>query len=331
MSTQSRSQHILELARELLDDIELSRTSAESLILKASRLARWVGTEEIRYWLKLEMGGYNATHPTSLKYMYLTGRWIDAEKKTGYWGPLAEQEAKIVAERAKLAAMRIPDTAGDYAFLATSNATNAMSGSANLISRISGIKSRVLGRMHEFVSDVYYEKEFDSLAESIFERYKADVDTLISEHCGDVLIKIPQVMDRLADGTEESISQALTTCRRIVESFADSIYPPTDGTFEMSGNTLKLDAGKHQNRINVYIYTRTTSTTRRQRLRQNLANLFDRVCSGIHNDVAADEARSLFLNTYLFLGEVLHLGKSAEVPAASTPVLTALADPIEPA
>lgn len=316
MSTQSRSHHILELARELLDDIELSRTSAESLILKASRLARWVGTEEIRYWLKLEMTGYNATHPTSIKYMYVTGRWVDVEKKTGYWGPLAEQEAKIIAERAKLAAMRIPDTAGDYAYLATTNATKAMTASANLISRVSGIKSRVLATLHAFVSDVYYEKEFDSLAESIFERYKADVDSLISEHCGEVLMKIPQVMDRLADGTEETISQALTTCRRVIESFADSIYPPSDEPIVMGGNTVKLDADKHQNRINAYIYVRTSSKTRRQRLRQNLANLFDRVCSGIHNDVSADEARSLFLNTYLFLGEVLHLEKSKSVPLA---------------
>ena len=57
MSEQSRSEHILELSKELLDDIELSRTNVENLILKASRLARLVGSEEIRQWLKFEMGG----------------------------------------------------------------------------------------------------------------------------------------------------------------------------------------------------------------------------------------------------------------------------------
>lgn len=322
MAAQSRSHHVLELARELLDDIELSRLSAESLLLKVSRLARWVGTEEIQYWLKLEMSGYNATNETSLKYMSLTGRWTDRDNNKGYWGPLAEQEARILAAQAKLAAMRIPNAAGDTAFLAVNKAANTMTETANLISRVSGIKSRVLARLHTFVSDIYYEKEFDSLAESIFERYKADVDTLISQHCGDVLMKIPQVMDRLADGTDESISHALTTCRRIIESFADSVYPPTEGTFDIDGNALKLDAGKHQNRINVYIFTRTSSVTRRKRLRQNLTNLFDRVCSGVHSDVSSEEARSLFLNTYLFLGEVLHLEKDvAAIPATpSIPV-----------
>lgn len=308
MSTQSRSEHILQLARELLDDIELSRTGPENLILKASRLARWVGSEEIRYWLKLEMTGYNNSNAISIKYMGLTGRWTDREKNLGYWGPLAQQEASIVAERAKLASMRTPDSSSDYAAVAIGNVTAAMTASANLISRLSGIKTRVLGLLHSFVSEIYYEKEFDSLSESVFERYKRDVDSLISEYCGEVLEKIPSVMDRLADGDQESISQALATCRRIIEAFADSIYPPTDQTVEIGGNTLKLDASKHQNRINAFIHGKTQSQSRKQRLRQNLSNLFDRVSSGVHNEVTAEEARALFLNTYLFLGEVLHVG-----------------------
>jgi len=308
MATQSRSEHILELARELLDDIELGRTTAEGLILKASRLARWVGSDETRYWLTLEMGGYNNSNPISTKYMGVTGRWTDRAKRLGNWGPLAEYDSAIIAEKTKLASLRIPDSSADHAVIGVNNVLQAMTKSTKLISTLSGIKTRVLGQLHAFASEIYYEKEFDNLSESIFERYKRDVDTLISEHCGDVLEKIPAVMGRLAEGDQESISQALTTCRRIVESVADSIYPPKDETIEIGGNTLKLDASKHQNRINAFIHAHTSSHSVRQRLRQNLANLFDRVSAGVHNDVSADEARSLFLNTYLFLGEILHLG-----------------------
>lgn len=65
MATQSKSEHALELSKELLDDIELSRLEAEKLILKASRLARLAGSEEIRAWLKLEMTGYFDNDPIS--------------------------------------------------------------------------------------------------------------------------------------------------------------------------------------------------------------------------------------------------------------------------
>ncbi|OWV29960.1 hypothetical protein [Halomonas campaniensis] len=307
MVDQSRSEHILELAKELLDDVELSRTSAESLILKASRLARWVGSEEIRYWLKLEMQGYNSSNEISLRYMTITGRWVDREKRKGYWGPLAQQEAAIIAEQAKLHAMRVPDTAGDMAFIATKKVTDEMASSTSYISKLSGIKSRVLAKLHEFVSEIYYEKQFDSLSESIFERYKSDVDSLIGESCGEVIEQIPSVMSRLAEGDQEAISQSLTTCRRVIDSFADSIFPPLEETIEIGGNQLSLAANRHQNRINAYIHQRIDSNTRKKRFRQNLANLYDRVSTGVHNEVTVEEARALFLNTYLLIGEILHL------------------------
>lgn len=304
---QSRSDHILELARELLDDIELSRTPPENLILKASRLARWVGNDEIRVWLKREMGGYYGNCEISLKYMGLTGRWTEKENKKGYWGPLAQHEAAILAEKSKLASMRTPDSSSDYALAAISSVTKSMSATAAYIATLSGIRTRVLALLHEFVSNVYYEKEFDSLAESIFENYKKEVDLLISQHCGDVLEKLPAVMDRLSVGDVESITHAMTTCRRIIESFADSIFPASAETIDIGGNQLKLDASKHQNRINAFIHQRTDSQSRKQRLRQNLSNLFDRVSSAVHTESTAEEARALFLNTYLLLGEILHL------------------------
>jgi hypothetical protein len=310
LSEQSRSEHILELSKELLDDIELSRTNVENLILKASRLARWVGSEEVRQWLKFEMGGYNSSDELSLKYMGLTGRWIDKEKNTGYWGPLAQQEAAIDAQKAKLAGMRTPDSSGEWAGIAIANVTRSMSEVANIISKLSGIKSRVLAHLHTFVTEIYYEKEFDNLSESIFEKYKKDVDILIGTSCGNVLEQIPSVMSRLAEGNQESISQALTTCRRILESFADSIFPPIEDTIEIGGNQLSLNASKYQNRINAYIHQRIESSTRKIRFRQNLSNLFDRVSTGVHKDVTAEEARALFLNTYLIIGEILHLPKN---------------------
>lgn len=305
--TNSRSEHVLTLARELLDDLELGRLDAEHLLLKCSRLARWVASEEIQQWISFEMTGYSSSHKISLKYVGLTGRWIDYEKKTAWWGPLAQQEAAIEAEKIKLSLMRIPDTDSIGAIRTVQSAMSACSITLN---RLSGIRSRVLARLHSFVASIYYEKQFESLAESIFERYKSDVDSLIAEHCGDVLQKIPSVMERLADGDAESISQALTTCRRIIDSFADSVFPPRSGTYEIEGNQISLDAGKHQNRLNAFVADRVSSASRRQKVRQNLTNLYGRASGGVHSDVSVDEARALFLNTYLFLGELLHLPPS---------------------
>jgi len=311
MTQESRSKHVADLAKELLDDIELNRMSAEHLLLKATRLARWMGSEETQQWLRLEMIGYNNVDEVSLKYMSITGRWTDRAKGFGYWGPLAQQEAAIEAEKAKLVAMRTPDSSGEWASVAIANVTAAMNQTANLISTLSAIKSRVLAQLHQFVSEVYYSLAFEGLSESIFERFKTDVDVLIAESCGNVLNQIPAVIDRLVEAQPEGISQALATCRRIIESFADSIFPPTEETVQIGGNTLGLGPDKHQNRINAYVDRHTTSQTRKKRLRQNLANLFDRVSTGVHSEVTPEEARALFLNTYLLLGEILHIGRNS--------------------
>ena len=98
-------------------------------------------------------------------------------------------------------------------------------------------------------------------------------------------------------------------------TFADAVYPPTDEVINIGGRTVHLDASNTRARINQYILGKTSSKSRRDKLRQTLANLYDRVSTGVHNDVTPEEAQSLFLQTYLFLGEVLTLG---ELPDRTT-------------
>ncbi len=310
--SKSRSEHELELAKELLEDLELSRLSADTLILKASRLARLCGSEEFQTWLGYELKGYQSNVDLSIKYMGRTARWTDKENNKGYWGPLSQIEASKTAQELKLQSMTTPNISGITNGLIIVREHNALiAGIAVTISSLAGIISRVKGILHSFIVDIYYEKEFDNLAESIFENYKQDVDNLIIEHCHDVIKQIPAVINRLSEGDLEAISHALTSVRRIIDAFADSIFPPQDGKFKIGDNELSLDASKHQNRINVYVYERVESKSRKDKIRQNLANLYSRVSAGVHQDVTAEEARSLFLNCYLLLGEILHIGKTA--------------------
>lgn len=304
------SEHILELAIELLDDIELSRIAVEPLLLKTSRLARLTGSTEIKNWVELELKGYSMSTKSDIELLDISGRWENKQEGTAYSAPLAQIVTLIDTENIKLKSMTTPDTSGDWAFRVMQMYEKSLHDITANISKLSGVKSKVLAHLHSFITEVYYEKEFDNLSESIFEKYKNEVDGLISATCGNILEQIPSVMARLSDGDIESISQALTTVRRIIDSFADSIYPPSENIIKMNGNDVKLDASKHQNRINAFVYERIESSSRKVKIRQNLSNLYDRVSTGVHKDVSAEEAKSLFLNTYLLLGEILHIGKS---------------------
>ncbi|MFD0991038.1 hypothetical protein ACFQ1R_13095 [Mariniflexile jejuense] len=306
---ESKTEHILKLATEIMDDIELSRNEAQSILLKTTRLARYVDDSETRAFLKFEMQGYSNSE-LGKKYMTLTGRWTDKEKELGYWYPLSQVEAKIEVENTKLAQLRIPDTSADTARIIVRDIRTNISETAIRIAKLGGVKSRVISLVHGFVTNVYYERTFDNLAEGIFESYKKDIDLLIAENSGDIIEQIPSVVARLSESDSESISQALTTCRRIIDSFANHIFPPSDETFNIGGNDLSLKENNVLNRINVFIHQNCESTNRRKKLKQNLTNLYSRVSSGVHSDVDYKEAKNLFLNVYLLLGEILTLKKN---------------------
>ena len=231
---QSKSKSIFDLASELLDDIELSRLSGESLLLKAIRLARLSDAEYEQMWLVYELAGYphDNPNPVALEYMGLIKRWTNYEKKIGYWMPLAQVEANIATIKIQMQTLRVPDVSyspsnpnnwatSDWMTLSEPVKSVIQKGAelSTLVAQLSGIRSRVIAYTHSFVVRVYHEKKFSGLAESIFERYKSRIDILIAQHAGDVLQKIPAVYNRLSEGDSEAVSHAQTSCRRIIDTF----------------------------------------------------------------------------------------------------------------
>ena len=314
---QSQSEHVLSLASDLLDDIELGRLPTEPLLLKVTRLARLTGSEETKQWLRFELNGFSGNSDLCIKYMGFTGRWTDWKERRGYWHNLAGIESIIQSSKLELQGMRIPDmnisiSSANPRQLVTTPAPqvsiNQILVRASVLNKaietMSQIKGKVLGLIHKFVSDVYHERKFSGTVQTVFERYKVSIDRQLAGRCGDVLEKFPAVYDRLAEGDPEAVSQALTTCRRIIDSFADSIFPAKDEKIEVEGQTVKLGQLQVLNRINAYVRERISSDSRRTKLRQSLTNLYNRTSSGVHGEVAQEEAVSLLLNVFLVLGEI---------------------------
>lgn len=333
---ESKGEHKLALASDLVDDIELGRLAPENLLLKAARLARLMANERISNWIDRELTGYFSDDPISLEWMGHTGRYTDAEKQIGYWMSFAQIDAQIAANKLQMQQLQLPSI---HFAPSSSNPSELVTGFAGLtvttatapvqavlrqlnelnghVSQLSGVRSKVLALLHRFVTKTYYELLFGSQQESLFEKQRAIIDSELASSCGDVLKKVPSVYDRLRDGDSESISQALTTCRRILDAFADSVYPASEDTLTIGDNVLKLTASHHQNRINAFVHAHCASVSRRKRIRRALEDIYDRLSTAVHQDVTAEEARFLFLQTYLLMGEVLALRPLAQRAKAS--------------
>jgi hypothetical protein len=328
--TQSLAEHKLALAKELLEDIEYSRLPVDALLLKASRLARLMEAEHITEWLRLEMYGFRDS-PITERFMSAAGRYTDFAKKEGYYDPLPAIDAAIMAMQIEMAQLRVPDfhyapsSVNPKEFVGNFGSGGSASNAATQvmfrlntltlnITKFKGIRSRAVAALQSFVAKTYYELEFSGLAESIFDKHKREIDAMLATNAGDAMTKIPAIYDRLMNGEPEAVSQALTSCRRMIKAFADSIYPAGDSTVIVDNEEYEIGSDKVLNRIKLYL-EKCPSKTRRARLSRAVRDIYGRESAGTHGEVTADEARSLFLATYLTLGEILLATK--EMPKGS--------------
>jgi hypothetical protein len=336
---QKRKEHLenlskatLQLARELVDDVEMSRIPPEALLLKAMRLARMVDDETAQQWLRFELNGYPNTQEARA-WMRRFGRQTDGVMGGEYWVPLAGISGTIAAMQTQIQTLNVPDInfapssanphelvaglGGLIANTVTQPAREVLSRLQGLtisVSALSSIRSRVLAAIHEFAVSHYHRLAFEGLAESIFEKHRTAVDRLLASEAPDVLEKLPAIYDRLSANDAEAISQAMNSVRRMIKSVADRLYPPSSEPVVQGGQTYGVGSDKVLNRLKLFLDDRCKSGSRRDRLNRAIRDIHERASAGTHVDVTPSEARALFLAAYLTLGEIIELQGSPTQP-----------------
>jgi hypothetical protein len=305
----SRNDEIRSLALEIIEDVEMSRISTEGLVLKASRLARLANEEEEITWLFYERCGYRHDDEIALKYMEYTNRWVDASdhSKGAHWGPASPLESMVETLAHQLEVIKNFRPSGEYAHMHFMNQEQRAVDVGDQINAIRRIVSTVRGLIQQFATTIYHEKVFSQQAEAIFTQYQNVVDGQLAATAKTAFTRLPQAFERLAAEDPEAISHALTTCRRVIDSFADAVYPPRPDPALIGDQRIDVGAAQTRNRIRAYIYERIGGGSRYDRLRKGMVSLYDRVSAGVHADVTVAEARALVLQTYLLLGEIITL------------------------
>lgn len=183
-----------------------------------------------------------------------------------------------------------------------------------------------LARHRTFVYLCEWERRFgySSINDSIFGGYKAVVDRLLSVHAPDLVERFNTVYRRLNEAANqdparpagEELSQALATCRRILEAVVGQVLP---AQAEPSAAGYKLDQASYRSRLFEFIKIANESSNvsaatiaMAEGLHARFA-AFDKLTSkGVHADVALRAANMCALNVYILCGEVLLLKQETE-------------------
>lgn len=345
---------ILDLVQKALDEYDKPNYKLSNIIRKAIRIARLRNDWKNLLWLELEMITYTNIKVRDsiiipIKFHYSKQEWNILISKTieeyiesrqvleleGY-KPVSkgrvtvdsistlEEIAGYMADEAKTPRPEgIPavDASGEPSYSKYQTAINMLAINKRQI--LSDIGHRV----YEFLSCTEKQLMDGQVLSDIFERNRQYVDDKMTAIAPDILDKFKVVFRRLEERDEEARSQALLTCRRILKSLADKLYPPTGKPVTGGdGKERQLTEEKYINRLWQYISDSVEGTTAGESILSQieyLGNRIDRVygltCKGTHVNVSEEEANQCVIQTYMTIGDILRLAEGDSGIFAKTP------------
>lgn len=150
---------------------------------------------------------------------------------------------------------------------------------------------------------------------NIFTESRISTNEKLMELCPDSIRKFISVYENMDSDNPEDWANAIHSCRRILNDFADSIYPPSDDPITLkNGKTIKIGKDQYINRLIQFIAGKSDSKTYSSVVGADLQSIGERldainnaVCKGTHTDITKDEASRYLIHTYLLIGDIIHL------------------------
>ena len=152
----------------------------------------------------------------------------------------------------------------------------------------------------------------------IFDRHRSRVDQMLAQVAPDVVDQLSAAYRRVEEGDVESLSQSLTSCRRILKATADHLYPPGEPVVGDDGVERTMGEEQFVNRLWQFALEAIEGRSRRRLITttlQEFGGRIDRLYAltnkGVHDTVSPDEVELCVIQTYLMVGELLALQESA--------------------
>jgi len=332
----SPSEYILSLVNDTLKDIESNNIPLSSIIRKCNRIARLRNDFINLWWLEWEMinvGDENlsaeivkkiAPHLTKEEMIQhidnFLKRWGNERKCAAIGDNLkiehdegfincgvGEIEIKI-RKIENIAAESFSPKSRDI----LKRATDELVGSYEVA------LDRIRGRVHIYLSETEKQLIFGQINADIFERNRIYVDSKLGKLNPEVMSQFVSVYRRMQEKDPESYAQAATSCRRIIKSLADALYPPSGNPIRCADNNDRiLSDDKYINRLRQYLQEQIPHSSSSELLLadvellgKKIKKLNDLTCKGAHAEIPEFEINQCVIQTYLMAGDILRISEN---------------------
>ncbi|TFD54269.1 hypothetical protein E3T46_01015 [Cryobacterium sp. Hh11] len=316
----TRRETALSLAEELLTDIELARMPPPDFLKKATRLARLLDDIDAMAWLSFEMTGYpSPLNKAAVDAAAKSGRKAPNDKNDGgarwYTTSLSQLQADVDAGMLQIqAAADAPvsvSSANPAQFvMAPPGNTQERGAIRNLVGVQQGVIGKVVGSVHQYVSEREIELRFGAAVESAFAVVRNDVDARIAKLAPTAAVKLASAFENASSNNPEDWANAAAACRRLLKAIADELSPAGE---PVGGRPMTDD--KYINRLISWIVNQgKIGSTLKDVVTSDLEDFGKRIDAfddaghkGAHAEVTQYEASRFITGAYLLIGDILSL------------------------
>ena len=174
--------------------------------------------------------------------------------------------------------------------------------------------------IYNYVLEKNYELKYSNLNSDIFTRTQLKFDAEMMNTIPETIKKFTSVYSNLLSENDEDWSNAVHSCRRILQDLADKIYPAREPKELPGGKKINLGVEQYINRLVAYIEKHSDSSRFKEIVGSNLKyigerldSIFNAVQKGSHKVISTqDEADRYVIYTYLIVGDILRLKADVE-------------------
>ena len=321
-------------SEEVLRNIELSEIPLTNIALKTIRLARLLNDLEWQQIFQFEVGGYpttpNGMEPEVFRLAEKANRGyqLKDEKTEKIKNYVYIESVEQLEHDKDIAEVALPAAQDRDVSVTSANPYQTVhapvgnwnerkqirEGSQKAAKRLSARRTLI----YQYALSKHYELKFSGIADDIFSRIRERVDSAIGSVVPEAINKFSAVHENLRSDNPEDWSNAVHSCRRILQDLADAIYPAReDKVIEAGGKpkTIKLGKDNYINRIIAFVEERSGSERFSHIVGSHLGFLGDRLDSvfqaaqkGSHDVIVSQvEADRYVVYTYLTVGDVIGL------------------------
>lgn len=327
------SGQILQLVEQALDEFE--SVSLEATVRRAVRIANLLGETAFAIRLSLELravGGDPAANRADIERLMPDPSMFGVEAGS----PSSQALHEYMSDRQMSDDRILVHSLAELNFWDTEpgpgNNLSATEYAEDLTWRHKRVEILARTRSRTFSALCAWERQllFSTRTEHTFEARRQRVEALLAEGDPEIVDKFNAVFRRLDSAAtaerdpeaREELSQAVTSCRRILKAVVDAVQPADRARPLTEDGEHQLTDDAYRNRLFEFLKATVASGSFEQALSKAASSLFERFAAadnlsnkGVHARVARQEAEFCALNTYLLGAEVLYLADAP--PAAS--------------